>query len=221
MHLSNCIEILDDNDRDVFIFNYFQRVHPNPEPFLWATTAFSWLVAVVLSAQTTDLQVNKVLAQGLTSFDTPEKMLQLDYDALLARIRTVGLAPRKAKHILELSRMLVHHHGGQVPNSREQLMTLPGVGRKTANVVLNHVFGQCCIAVDTHVFRVARRLGLSQAHRPEGVEQDLEKLKAPHKKNLSSWLILHGRTYCLARNPRCEACPLRQACAFFQGQRTS
>lgn len=201
------------DEKKEFIFGFFQKNNPNPEPFLHANTLFHWLIAVVLSAQTTDARVNKILETGLKEIDSPQKVLDLGYEGFLLRIRTLGLAARKARYCVDLSAQLLKDHNGHVPTTRQVLMSLPGVGRKTANVVLS-LLGQTAIAVDTHVFRVARRLGLSAGNNPLSVEKDLETLKEPFKKHLSSWLIVHGRTYCKARNPRCGVCPLRAVCDF-------
>jgi len=188
---------------------------PEPRSELEFANPYTLLVAVVLSAQATDAGVNKATKALFAKVDTPAKMLALGEAGLKERIRTIGLFNTKAKNIVALSRMLLERHGGEVPRDRAALEALPGVGRKTANVVLNVAFGEPTIAVDTHVFRVANRTGLAPGKTPEAVERTLEKITpAQWKRNAHHWLILHGRHVCKARKPDCGACVVRDLCAF-------
>ncbi|QIA26764.1 endonuclease III [Thermaerobacter sp. PB12/4term] len=189
------------------------RMYPQATTALHWSTPFELLVATILSAQTTDAAVNQVTPALFARCPTPEAMLELSEDELGAMIRTIGLWRNKARNLLAACRILVERHGGQVPRTREELMQLPGVGRKTANVVLSNAFGIPAIAVDTHVFRVARRLGLATGTTPERVEQELmEKFPEAEWSRAHHWLIWHGRRICHARNPRCPACALRPDC---------
>lgn len=188
---------------------------PAPRSELDFHNPYTLLVAVVLSAQATDAGVNKATKDLFPRVDTPQKMLDLGEEGLKAHIRTIGLFNTKAKNILALSRLLVENHGGQVPRERDALEALPGVGRKTANVVLNVAFGHPTIAVDTHIFRVANRSGLAPGKTPEAVEDRLERITPPERKlNAHHWLILHGRHVCKARKPDCPACVVRKLCKF-------
>jgi endonuclease-3 len=188
---------------------------PEPRSELDYRNPYTLLVAVVLSAQATDAGVNKATKDLFAKIDTPAKMLELGEAGLKHHIRTIGLFNTKAKNVIALSRLLVERHGGQVPADREALEALPGVGRKTANVVLNVAFGQPTIAVDTHIFRVANRTGLAPGATPEKVEQALEKVTpAKWKLHAHHWLILHGRHVCKARKPDCGACVVHELCAF-------
>ena len=199
--------------RKMSIFSLLQEQWPHPECFLTYTTPFSLLVAVVLSAQATDKSVNKVMPRLIQVADTPEKMLSLGLSGLLPLIQSIGLYRRKADYILGLSHGLIQKHEGQVPDDRDSLVALPGVGRKTANVVLNVLFDQPTIPVDTHVFRVAHRLDLSQGKNPDAVERELDRtIPMPWKKHVHAWLILQGRTHCHARRPACGACPVASFC---------
>jgi endonuclease-3 len=173
------------------------------------------LVAVVLSAQATDKGVNKATAKLFTVADTPQKMLALGEDGLKEHIKTIGLYNAKAKNVIALSQMLIENHGGEVPQDRDALVKLPGVGRKTANVVLNIAFGHETIAVDTHIFRVSNRTGLAPGETVEKVEDKLEKVvPSEFKRHAHHWLILHGRYICKARKPDCPICPVRDLCAY-------
>jgi endonuclease-3 len=173
------------------------------------------LVAVVLSAQATDVGVNKATGPLFKVADTPEKMLALGEARLKDKIKTIGLFNTKAKNVMALSRILIERHGSAVPEDRESLEALPGVGRKTANVVLNVAFGQPTIAVDTHIFRVANRTGLGPGKTPLEVERKLEKaVPADRKHHAHHWLILHGRYVCKARSPECTNCAVRDLCAY-------
>ena len=189
--------------------------NPEPQSELAYRNPFTLLVAVVLSAQATDAGVNRATAGLFTIADTPAKMLALGEAGLRERIKTIGLYNSKARNIIALSRLLEERHGGQVPCDREALQALPGVGRKTANVVLNVAFGAPTIAVDTHVFRVANRTGLARGKTPEQVEARLLERTPPiWLPHAHHWLILHGRYVCKARRPSCPACPVASLCHF-------
>lgn len=176
-------------------------------------TAFELLVAVVLSAQCTDANVNKATARLFPVARTPQAILALGVDGLIPLIRTIGLFNAKARNLVELSRLLLERHGGEVPADRDALTALPGVGRKTANVVLNVWFGQETMAVDTHAQRVSNRLGLCRTRTPEATEQALERrVPARHRRHAHAYLVLHGRYTCTARAPRCAACPAAAWC---------
>jgi endonuclease-3 len=194
----------------------FRRLHAgNPEPKgeLEHTNPFTLLVAVVLSAQATDAGVNKATRHLFALADTPQKMVALGEDRVRELIKTIGLFRNKAKNVILLSQKLIAEHGGRVPCDREALQSLPGVGRKTANVVLNMAFGQPTMAVDTHVFRLAHRLGLSKGRTPEAVEEDLVRCIPPaYMLHAHHWLILHGRYVCKAMKPDCERCGLADLC---------
>ena len=188
---------------------------PHPKSELDHAGPYTLLVAVVLSAQSTDKGVNKATPALFEAADTPERMLQLGESHLKDLIKTIGLYNTKAKNIINLSRILVDRHGGQVPRDREALEALPGVGRKTANVILNVAFGQPVIAVDTHVFRVSNRSGLAPGKTPLAVELNLERLTPDKwKQHAHHWLILHGRYVCKARKPLCEDCEVVDLCGF-------
>jgi endonuclease III len=196
-------------------FRRFQAASPEPKTELQYINPFTLLVAVVLSAQATDTGVNKATPALFTAADTPEKMVALGEDRVRDLIKTIGLFRTKAKNVVELSRRLVANHGGEVPRSREALEALPGVGRKTANVVLNVAFGEPTIAVDTHIFRVGNRTGMAPGKNPLEVEQKLEQVvPAQYKRHAHHWLILHGRYTCLARKPRCPDCLIADLCQW-------
>lgn len=195
------------------MFSRLRAADPEPKTELNYTNPFTLIVAVVLSAQATDKGVNKATEKLFKTIDTPQKMLKLGEEGLIEHIRTIGLYKGKAKNVIALSQMLIEDYGGELPSTMEDLVKLPGVGRKTANVVLNVVYGQPTMAVDTHVFRVSRRLGLSKGTTPEAVEQDLYKVIPPaYMDHAHHWLILHGRYVCVARNPKCEICILNDLC---------
>ena len=195
------------------LFRRLQAANPQPTTELEYGTPFELLVAVVLSAQATDKSVN--LATRKLFPATPRKIVALGVHGLEERIRTIGLYRTKARNVVELARRLLEEHGGEVPAEREALERLPGVGRKTANVVLNTAFGQPTVAVDTHIFRVANRTGLAPGKDVLAVEQKLLKLTPPeYLKNAHHWLILHGRYVCLARKPGCPKCPIHDLCEF-------
>ncbi|MGF1501037.1 MAG: endonuclease III [Paracoccaceae bacterium] len=199
----------------VEIFERFRAACPEPEGELAHTNAYTLLVAVALSAQATDKGVNKATEGLFRVADTPEKMLALGEEGLIAHIRTIGLFRNKAKNVLKLSAILVEEHGGQVPSSRAALAALPGVGRKTANVVLNMWWKQPAMAVDTHVFRVANRTGIAPGKDPVAVERALEdQVPAEFALHAHHWLILHGRYVCKARTPDCPSCLIRDICPF-------
>lgn len=202
------------------IFEFFRRLaedNPTPETELEFGNAFQLVVAVALSAQATDVGVNKATRKLFAEVKTPQQMLELGEEGLKEHIKTIGLFNSKAKNVIALSQLLVDHYGGEVPDSREELVKLPGVGRKTANVVLNCWFGQETFAVDTHIFRVGNRTGLAKGKTPEQVEAKLEKrVPAPFRLGAHHWLILHGRYICKARAPECWRCPVEDMCSFRQ-----
>jgi endonuclease III len=197
------------------IFRRLQAANPNPTTELHYRTPYELLVAVVLSAQATDKSVNLATAELFPKANTPEKMAQLGVAGLESFIKRIGLYRTKAKNVIALSRILLDEHAGQVPAEREALERLPGVGRKTANVVLNTAFGQPTVAVDTHIFRVANRTGIAPGKDVLEVENKLLKFTpAEYLKNAHHWLILHGRYVCLARKPGCPQCLIRDLCEF-------
>jgi endonuclease-3 len=202
------------HDADEF-FRRLAAQRPDPKTELSYLNPYTLLVAVVLSAQATDVGVNRATEPLFAVADTPQKMVALGEARLIDYIKTIGLYRNKAKNVIELSRQLIEKHGGEVPRSREALEALPGVGRKTANVVLNSAFGENTIAVDTHVFRVANRTGLAPGATPLLVEQGLDRIVPEKwKHNAHHWLILHGRYVCIARKPHCETCVVNDLCAY-------
>lgn len=195
------------------IFRRFEAVEPAPKPELEFTDPFTLLVSVVLSAQATDKSVNKATERLFAVADTPAKMAALGIEGLTPFIASIGLFNSKAKNVVALSQQLLERHGGQVPLERQALQALPGVGRKTASVVLNELGAEPAIAVDTHVFRVSHRLALSKAPTPDQVEADLMRVVPErHRTRAHHWLILHGRYICVARRPKCEICPVADLC---------
>jgi endonuclease-3 len=197
------------------IFEALRRANPDPRSELEFGSPFELLVAVVLSAQATDRSVNQATRELFRVAATPSAMLALGEEGLIAHIRTIGLFRTKARNLIGLCRMLVEQHGGQVPRTREALEALPGVGRKTANVVLNVAFGEPTIAVDTHIFRVANRTGLAPGNDVEEVEQRLLKtVPEEFRQHAHHWLILHGRYVCVARKPKCWQCAIAKWCEF-------
>ena len=199
------------------IFERLRAANPHPRSELGHRTPFELLVAVVLSAQATDKGVNKATAKLFPIASTPSAIVALGVDGLIPYVQSIGLFRNKAKHIVALSEILLREHGGEVPADREALEKLPGVGRKTANVVLNVAFGQPAIAVDTHIFRVANRMGLAPGKNPDEVERRLVKFVPDEfKQHAHHWLILHGRYVCVARKPNCGACGLRDLCEYRQ-----
>jgi endonuclease-3 len=201
-------------DREEF-FRRLAAAEPEPKTELHYATPFQLLVAVVLSAQATDKGVNRATGPLFHDHPTPEALAALGEESIAAYIQTIGLYKTKAKNVAALSRIILEQHSGKVPHSREALEALPGVGRKTANVVLNIVFGEPTIAVDTHIFRVGNRTGLAPGKTPEAVEQKLLKaVPATYRQHAHHWLILHGRYTCKARTPDCPRCPIADLCAF-------
>lgn len=200
------------------IFEFYRRLaeaNPAPETELAYGNIYQLLVAVVLSAQATDAGVNKATRALFEMVDHPQAMLDLGLEAVRGHIRTIGLFNNKAKNVIALSQMLVDRHGGEVPTDRDLLQALPGVGRKTANVVLNVALGAETFPVDTHVFRIANRTGLAKAKTPDKVEAILERqTPAPFRTLAHHWLILHGRYLCKARTPECWRCPVADLCVF-------
>jgi len=196
-------------------FQILSTLNPEPTTELKYTNAYTLLVAVVLSAQSTDVGVNKATEALFQVVTTPQDMVSLGEERLKGYIKTIGLFNTKAKNVIKLSEMLVQDFGGQVPSVRAALESLPGVGRKTANVVLNTVFKQPVIAVDTHIFRIANRIGLAKGKKPLEVEESLSK-RIPQKWMLHAhhWLILHGRYICTAAKPKCGICPVYDLCEF-------
>lgn len=199
----------------IAIFETLAKLNPNPTTELEFGTPFELLVAVLLSAQATDVSVNAATRRLFPVANTPEKILALGEERLSAFIRTIGLYKTKARHLMATCAQLLNEHGGNVPQNREALESLPGVGRKTANVVLNTAFGWETIAVDTHIFRVSNRTGIAPGKTVADVERRLERLTpADFKRNAHHWLILHGRYICKARKPECWHCPIARQCEY-------
>jgi endonuclease-3 len=197
------------------IFARFAEITPHPKGELDHVNAFTLLVAVALSAQATDVSVNKATRALFQVADTPEKLLALGEEALIGHIRTIGLYRTKAKNVMRLSRLLIDRFGGEVPSSRAALQSLPGVGRKTANVVLQMWFGHPAQAVDTHVFRVGNRTGIAPGRDEVAVERAIEdNVPVEYQPHAHHWLILHGRYICTARKPRCDLCPIADWCQY-------
>jgi endonuclease-3 len=200
------------------IDEFFRRLsieRPTPETELEYMNVYTLLIAVVLSAQMTDIGVNRATKELFAKIKTPQQMVKLGEEGLKRYIKTINFYNTKAKNIIKLSQLLVENFGGEVPNTREQLQNLPGVGRKTANVILNVAFGEPTIAVDTHVFRVANRTSLASGETPEKVEEELAKvIPAKWAQHAHHWLILHGRYVCKARVPICPTCAVRDLCAY-------
>ena len=200
------------------VFEFYRRLaedNPSPETELDYVNFYTLLVAVVLSAQSTDVGVNKATRELFAEVTTPQQMVELGEERLKQHIKTIGLFNTKAKNVIALSQTLIDRYGGEVPRTREALETLPGVGRKTANVVLNTAFGEETFAVDTHIFRVANRTRLAPGKTPLAVELGLEKVTpAPFRRHAHHWLILHGRHICKARTPECWRCPVIDLCAY-------
>jgi endonuclease-3 len=197
------------------IFTRLAAANPSPTTELEYATPFQLLIAVILSAQATDKSVNLATRQLFADAPTPQKMLALGEEGLMAYINRIGLYRTKAKNVIATCRLLIESHAGEVPRQREALEALPGVGRKTANVVLNTAFGEPTIAVDTHIFRVAYRTGLGRGKTPLAVELKLLKsVPETYRQDAHHWLILHGRYICTARRPHCEICPITDLCEF-------
>ena len=201
------------------LFQRLESLNPNPETELIYTNPYTLLVAVVLSAQATDKSVNKATAELFKVVDNPEKMIELGEANLLDYLKTLNLYKTKTRNVIGLSRILLERYKGEIPEDREALESLPGVGRKTANVVLNVAFGKETIAVDTHIFRVANRTGIAAGKTPLDVERALEKV-VPKEFRLHAhhWLILHGRYICVAKNPKCDVCPISDLCEYFKSK---
>jgi endonuclease-3 len=197
------------------IFEIFKKRNPSPKTELQYSSPFELLIAVMLSAQATDVSVNKVTPQLFAQANTPEKMLELGEHGIKSFIKTIGLHNTKAKNIFKTCGMLVQQFNSQIPQQRQSLESLPGVGRKTANIILNTLFEESTLAVDTHIFRVARRIGLSQGKTPRAVENDLQNIiPKEYLRDAHHWLVLHGRYICVARKPKCPLCPIRDLCEY-------
>ena len=195
------------------IFTRFQKINPEPKSELVAPNPFCLLVSVALSAQTTDKAVNKATADLYRIADTPQKMIELGEKNLIGFIKSIGLYRVKAKHVIEMSKMLCEKFGGKVPGTREELESLPGVGRKTANVILNVVFKKPTMPVDTHLLRICPKIGLACGTTPLEVEKSLvERIPEKFMQHAHHWLILHGRYVCTARNPKCDECVINDIC---------
>ena len=204
------------------VFSRFKAANPNPKSELEYKTPFTLLVAVVLSAQATDKSVNIATRELYKVADTPEKILALGEEGLIPYIKSIGLYKSKAKHIIALCEKLISDFGGEVPRDREKLMSLSGVGRKTANVVLNVVWGEHTMPVDTHLLRISPKIGLAEGDTPEEVEKSLlERVPDEFLKHAHHWLILHGRYVCTARNPKCEKCLISDLCAHNADEKSS
>ncbi|MDB5763335.1 MAG: nth [Herminiimonas sp.] len=197
------------------IFTRFRAANPHPTTELEYTTPFELLIAVILSAQATDVSVNKAMRKLFPIANTPAQIYALGVDGLIPYIQSIGLYRTKARNVIETCRILLSLHNGDVPRSREELQALPGVGRKTANVILNTAFGQAAIAVDTHIFRVSNRTGIAPGKNVDEVERKLMKL-VPEEFRMDAhhWLILHGRYTCIARTPQCWNCMIADLCEY-------
>lgn len=197
------------------VFRRLAEANPEPKTELESVNTYTLLVAVICSAQATDAGVNKATRHLFPLVDTPQKMLDLGEEGLKDYIKTIGLFNSKAKNVIAMSQMLVEKHGGDVPNTLEELQALPGVGRKTANVILNCAFGQPTMAVDTHVFRISNRIGLVKAKNVEETERQLlKRIPKQWLQHAHHWLILHGRYVCKARKPECERCIISDLCEY-------
>lgn len=197
------------------IFERFRARDPHPATELKFNNSFELLIAVILSAQATDVSVNKATQNLFPVANTPEKIMSLGETGLKPFIKSIGLYNTKAKNIIKTCRILIEEYHSQVPRDRRSLESLPGVGRKTANVIMNTAFGDSTIAVDTHIFRVARRIGFSKGATPRKVEQDLEQwIPKEYLRDAHHWLVLHGRYICVARKPKCPQCPIIDLCEF-------
>lgn len=202
-------------EKRVEIFRRLKELNPNPTTELKHKSNFELLIAVILSAQATDISVNKATKELFKSADTPQKMVGLGEKKLKTYIKSIGLFNSKAKNIIKTSQILISKYNSQIPENRESLQSLPGVGRKTANVVLNNAFGLPTIAVDTHIFRVSNRTGIAPGKNVLEVERRLEKVvPSEYKLHAHHWLILHGRYTCTARKPKCFGCPISDLCEF-------
>lgn len=206
------MDLLNNSEMEI-VFSRWQQQNPAPESELEYVNPFTLLVAVVLSAQATDKSVNKATESLFKIVDTPEKMVELGEEKLISYIRTIGLYKNKAKSVIGLSQMLISDFNSQVPGNRDDLMKLPGVGRKTANVVLNVIFNQPTMPVDTHLLRISPKIGLAEGTTPEQIEKSLlERIPKEYLKNAHHWILLHGRYVCTARNPKCNECIINDIC---------
>ena len=197
----------------ISLFERFKSENPVPKTELIATNNYTLLVSVVLSAQATDKSVNKATESLYQKVDTPQKMLELGEEGLIRYIKSIGLYKNKAKNVIALSKILIEKFNSEIPKTREDLMSLPGVGRKTANVILNVVYGEKTMPVDTHLLRISPRIGLSFGTTPESIERDLLKIiPDEYMQHAHHWLILHGRYVCTARNPKCSECLISDIC---------
>ncbi|HXA92443.1 MAG TPA: endonuclease III, partial [Steroidobacteraceae bacterium] len=197
------------------IFRRLQAANPAPTTELEHSTPFELLVAVMLSAHTTDRSVNAATRQLFARANTPRAILELGAEGVMPYLKSVGLYNSKTKNLIALCRQLIEQHGGEIPSTRAELEALPGVGRKTANIILNMVFGEASIAVDTHIFRVANRTGLAPGKTPRAVEDELlATTPEVYRKNAHHWLLLHGRYVCTARKPACPTCIIRDLCEY-------
>ena len=197
----------------ISLFERFKSENPVPKTELIATNNYTLLVSVVLSAQATDKSVNKATESLYQKVDTPQKMLELGEEGLIGYIKSIGLYKNKAKNVIALSKILIEKFNSEIPKTREDLMSLPGVGRKTANVILNVVYGEKTMPVDTHLLRISPRIGLSFGTTPESIERDLLKIiPDEYMQHAHHWLILHGRYVCTARNPKCSECLISDIC---------
>ena len=197
----------------ILLFERFKSENPAPKTELIATNNYTLLVSVVLSAQATDKSVNKATESLYKIVDTPQKMLELGEEGLIDYIKSIGLYKNKAKNVIALSKILIEKFNSEIPKTREDLMSLPGVGRKTANVILNVVYGEKTMPVDTHLLRISPRIGLSFGTTPESIEKDLLKIiPDEYMQHAHHWLILHGRYVCTARNPKCSECLISDIC---------
>ena len=198
------------------VLEILRKANPNPQTELKFASPWQLLVAAVLSAQSTDVQVNKVTSALFARYPGPAEMAALTEEQLASEIKTLGLYRHKSRYLLATAQLIMERFNGKVPSRREELQSLPGVGRKTANVILAAAFSVPALAVDTHVFRVAGRLGLAKAHTPEEAERQLTRVIPRHLwTNAHHWLVLHGRYVCLARRPRCGICPLCSFCCYY------
>lgn len=206
------MELLNNSEMET-IFSRWEKANPNPASELDYVNPFTLLVAVVLSAQATDKSVNKATASLFPIADSPEKMVALGEEKLITYIRTIGLYKNKAKNVIGLSKMLISDFNSQVPDNRDDLMKLPGVGRKTANVVLNVIFHEPTMPVDTHLSRVAPKIGLAEGNNPLSIEESLlKRIPKQYLKNAHHWILLHGRYICTAKNPKCNECIIQDLC---------
>ena len=206
------MDLLNNSEMEIVFFRW-QQQNPAPESELEYVNPFTLLVAVVLSAQATDKSVNKATESLFKIVDTPEKMVELGEEKLISYIRTIGLYKNKAKSVIGLSQMLISDFNSQVPGNRDDLMKLPGVGRKTANVVLNVIFNQPTMPVDTHLLRISPKIGLAEGTTPEQIEKSLlERIPRDYLKNAHHWILLHGRYVSTARNPKCNECIINDIC---------